>query len=56
MRDVREFMVAELNRRGGVVDPDDVFERIRTITIKIANVDRSMIQLDTKFVDDLGLD
>ena len=56
VRDVRDFMVAEIRRRGGVADPDDVLERIRAITMKISNVDRSKIQLDTKFVDDLGLD
>jgi len=56
VRDVRDFMVAEIRRRGGVVDPDDVFERIRTVTMKISNVDRSKIQFDTKFVDDLRLD
>jgi acyl carrier protein len=56
VRDVRDFIVTVLRQRGGVVDPDDVFERVRTITMKIANVDRSKITLDTKFVDDLGLD
>ena len=56
VRDVRDFMVTEICRGGGLVDPDDVFERIRMITANISNVDRSKIQLDTKFVDDLRLD
>ncbi len=56
VRDVRDFVVAEIERHGGAVDPEDVLERIRTVTMKISNVDRSTIHLDTKFVDDLGLD
>ena len=56
VKDAVDFFVVEIQRRGGLADPDDVFERIRTITVKISNVHRSKIRLDTKFVDDLGLD
>ena len=56
VRDVRDFILSEYARRGIKADPDNIFERIRDRTIEIANVRRERITLDTKFVEDLGLD
>jgi acyl carrier protein len=56
VRNVRDFVVAEGRRLGRTIDPVDAFERIRKRTIDISNARPADIGLDTRFVDDLGLD
>jgi len=50
-RVVRDFIVPEYQRLGRPADPEDIFERIRDITVHVSG-----ITLDTAFVEDLGLD
>ena len=56
LRDVREFVLAEYQRLGRPVDPDEIFQRIRAVTANFTTVKLEKIGLDTRFIDDLGLD
>ena len=56
LRDVREFVLAEYQRLGRPADPDEIFERIRAVTVNFTTIKPEKIGLDTRFIDDLGLD
>lgn len=55
-RDVRDFVVAEYARLGRPADQDAIFETIRDLTVAITNAKPEKVSLDSRFVDDLGLD
>lgn len=56
VRDVRDFVMGEYSRLGKHPDPDQIFDTIRALTVRISSADPEKIKLDTRFVDDLGLD
>ena len=56
VRHVRHFVVAEYTRLGRPFDPDDIYRRIVRVTSEHSSVDPEKIDLDTEFVDDLGMD
>jgi acyl carrier protein len=56
VKDVQDFVVSELRRRGHQVDPQDILERVCSVTAHQSGVDRSRIGTETRFVDDLGMD
>jgi acyl carrier protein len=55
-RDVRDLVLSEYQRLGRPADPDDVFQRIVTVTAHLLGVRAERITLDTEFVRDLGAD
>ena len=55
-RHVRDFVVAEYARHDRHAEPDDIFQKIREMTVVRANVKPEQVTLDTSFVHDLGLD
>jgi len=56
LRDVRDFVLAEYQRLGRPADPEEIFHRIRAVTTKFTTIKPEKIGLDTRFIDDLGLD
>jgi acyl carrier protein len=56
LRDVREFVLGEYQRLGRPTDPGEIFERIRAVTVNFTTIKPDKIGLDTRFIDDLGLD
>ena len=53
VRQMRDFLVAELQRLGREADPDTVFARLREIIIEQLGVKPSKVVLDAEFVRDL---
>ncbi|MDF3075991.1 MAG: Acyl-carrier [Alphaproteobacteria bacterium] len=55
-RHVRDYVISEYHRRGKQADPDAIFEKVRDVTCLQINVRREAVSLDTRFVEDLGVD
>ena len=55
VRHMRDFIVAELRRRGREADPDAVFARLREIIVEQLPFEPSEVVLDAEFVRDLRI-
>ena len=54
--DVVNFVASELANLGRRADRQEIFERIRRITVEHLNVKPEQVLLTTSFVEDLGAD
>ena len=55
VRDVRDFVVAELARNGREITPAEAFERVRKLIVEHGNLDPDVVTLDADIVGDLGI-
>jgi acyl carrier protein len=56
VRDMRDFITAELTRLGKANDPDAIFVRLREIIVRQSGVAQARVELDSEIVRDLGID
>ena len=56
VRDVVEFVAAELAREGRPMSREDIFARVQRLTADKAGLDPGDVRWDDRFVQDLGLD
>jgi acyl carrier protein len=54
--DLADAVAAELTRLGRPADPNDIFGRVKKLTVERAEVKPEKVTRDAKFVDDLGMD
>ncbi len=57
--DARDFIVGKLRERAegpDVVDPEEVFSRVKATVVEQSGVSPEKVTLDAAFIDDLGMD
>jgi acyl carrier protein len=54
--DLADAVAAELTRLGRPAHPNDIFERVKKLTVERAEVDPDDVTREARFVDDLGMD
>jgi acyl carrier protein len=54
--DVVDHVCAQMAGRGERPDADEVFRRVKAITVEHLNLDPAKVTLNARFVDDLGAD